>query len=393
MDIHRKMGITSFTQIAKAFKCATRKEKSELSQKKIVILDASNAMFKYCIGRINNGEPIFNKDGKLVIHLMVTFSIVTKMLSQGLQPLFVFEGTASLDDKNIVCAERKKIKDKSRIKCLEIEDKTSPEYLKHMKRSFQLKSKHYDEIKKLLELAGIPYVTAPGEGDPQCAAISKYYKLPVITDDTDILAYGGTKIWRDFSMANMNTTELSRKTIIENMKIEANKIRFANDLCPINLEYENFVDYCIMLGTDYTPFDCKTKISGSVEKLFEIFVINNFDVRLTCDYIRENDVKLRISNKFIESWERIREKYLETPVIHPKNINIYMTNPHVEELINYLCDEYDLDRFFVTKKLSYFSKHNFFSNEVSSENTSYYNFRQKQYGGKYYISDRYMSYS
>lgn len=338
---------------------------------KIGILDSSHRLLKQCIGRISNGEQITNSNGKMILHLYVTFVTIIGMLDHGIQPFFVFEGRGdNSTDKNITCNERKKVKDNARKKCNEIEDKTSPEYLKNLKKCFQLTSSHYQEVRKLLDLAGIPYVIAPGEGDPQCAAISKYYKLPVITDDTDILAFGGAKIWKDFSLAGKKTHELDKQTILEQLYVKTNEIRTGHNLELIeNFTHSNFVDYCIMLGTDYTPDNCKSKISGvSVTQLFELFVLNDLDVEKTCEYITLNLVGVRVSANFIENWRKIKQKYLNTPVIHPQTINVLMRKPKLDELVSFLCDENGLDKQFVMSKITSLEKDFKLFNDVYSEN-------------------------
>jgi flap endonuclease-1 len=367
------MGISSFLEFCSyLFNNKAERGLSEF-RGNIAIVDGSHRLLKQCIGRINNREPITNEQGKMTIHLYVTFVTIIGMLDYGIQPFFVFEGKGDpSSDKNIICAERRRIKENARKKCDEIEDKNSAEYFKNLKKCFQLTNAHYDEVRHLLDLAGIPYVIAPGEGDPQCAALSKYYKIPVVTDDTDILAFGGARIWKDFSLAGKKTHELNKQTILEQMYVKANQIRSENNLSPIDeFSHSSFVDYCIMLGTDYTPDSCKTKISGiSTTELFRLFVINDLDVEKMCEYINRELHGIKISVNFVQNWKHIKEKYLETPVKHPASINILMTRPRIDELVHFLCDENGLNREFVMGKIMGLEKDYRLFNDVYTGNAN-----------------------
>jgi len=365
------MGIVSFFEFTNyLFHKKSKKGLSEL-RGNIAIIDGSNRLLKQCIGRIGSDTPLVNSKGKLTLHLYVTFVTIMGMLDHGIQPLFVFEGKdEQYLDKYITCAERRRHKESARKKCDIIENKSSREYFKYLKKCFQLTRDDYDEIKYLLDLIGIPYVVAPGEGDAQCAAISKYHKLPVITDDTDILAFGGTHIWKDFSLSDKTTHELNKQTIIDQMYIKAIEICDKHNLPHIeNFTYLNFVDFCIMLGTDYTPDNIKSKISGcSNVELFELFVLNNMCVETVCNYIETKQTKIKVSNGFVNNWRKIRKKYTEYPVIHPSTIDVFMKKPQLEKLIQFLCDKNELNRDFVTHKVTGLIKDYKLFNYVCAEN-------------------------
>lgn len=364
------MGIASFSEfIAYLFSGNLERGLSEF-RGRIGVVDLSHRLFKQCIGRIGDKEHMTNVTGKMTMHLYVTFVTIMGMLDYGIQPFFVFEGSGDAQDKTITCSERRRVKENAKKRCDEIEDKTSPEYFKNLKKCFQLTSVQYDEVRHLLDLAGIPYVVALGEGDPQCAAISKYYKLPVVTDDSDILAFGGAEIWKDFSLSKKKTHGLNKQAILEQMYVKANQIRENNGQTPMDITHQHFVDYCIMLGTDYTPNGSKSKISGTnVIELFELFVLNDLDVEKTCAYITSHQTGVRISGNFIQNWKQIKEKYLGTPVIHPSGINILMKKPKIEELITFLCDENGLDRAFVMGKIMGLEKDYRLFNDVYTGNS------------------------
>jgi 5'-3' exonuclease len=335
----------------------------------IAVVDGSHRLLKQCIGRISKGEIMKNSNGKEIIHLLVMFITIIGMLDYGIQPLIVFDGK-SPGEKTQTCEERRTLREKARRKCEEIGDTTSPEYIKNLKKSFCLSNTQMDEVKKLLFLAGIPYVESECEGDQQCAAISKRYDLPVITDDTDILVYGGSRIWKDFSLPEKNTHEIRRHAILDKMRIKANEIRSEMNMLQVDdFCHEKFVDFCIMLGTDYRVNNsCKTQVTGCENtELFRLFVINDLNVERTCEYIIANCKHIRISRDFLINLPTIRNVYLNAMVENPDNIQILMHAPQIDKLVNFLCDENGLDRIFVESKVtSLYKNYEVFNNVYKS---------------------------
>lgn len=87
---------------------------------------------------------------------------------------------------------------------------------KFYRRSLEITKQHFDDVKELLRLMGIPCIDAPCEAEAQCAAMTKAGKVYAsVTEDMDALPFGTTILLRQLKMENpwlrnMNTRQFSR---------------------------------------------------------------------------------------------------------------------------------------------------------------------------------------
>ena len=63
-----------------------------------------------------------------------------------------------------------------------------------------------EDILKLLQLCGIPWIESPSEAEAQCAALEELGLVDgVVTEDSDIFVFGGKKVYKVGSSLNINT--------------------------------------------------------------------------------------------------------------------------------------------------------------------------------------------
>jgi flap endonuclease-1 len=321
-----------------------------------VAVDALFQIYKYVIAIRNNGEDLVNSKGKTVSHFYAIFSFAMFLLRHGLIPIFLWDHKAP-DIKKLTLDDRRKHKQKAIQACKSINDKTSDEYIKHYKRSFVLKEKHIQDCQRLLTAMGIPYQQCIGEADPQCAALScDDTVLGVIGEDTDIIVFGTKLLLRDFSGKKKKVKELSMYKILSHLQEKANRILIDHGLMDPNDEnnqlyftHENFVDFSILMGTDYTPH-----IKGYTnEELFKFFVLSHMNIPQTImSLIADIEQKRVLGNQFhqyivpynfIEEWYKAKQYYMDAQVIHPAAINKNMVRPNKEEIMKIMCEENDFD--------------------------------------------------
>jgi len=332
---------------------------SNCSEERCVV-DLSQLVHKKCKGLRGNGYDMKRSDGKIVSHIYTAFSITLRLLELGLKPCYIFDGKAPAE-KKIILEERKNTKHNAQTAYNAIIDKTSSEAKKNYKRCFHMNYHQWAECRKVFDLMGIPFIVAMGEADQQCAAISAYYKISTLTEDSDILVFGGKKIFSNFSVKDGTVTEIDRKDILEHMLIKANEILCAHNMPQLEkIEHAHFVNFCVLMGTDYKKkrgIGCR--IFGiSTERMFELFILNGMSIELFVNNIKQQygDI-VKIPQNFVKTCEEIKSIYMESEVINPEDINIYMTKPNESELVNFLCDENEFDRHYVLSKMNILRKY------------------------------------
>lgn len=350
------MGIKGFAQFYKT--CFEERNFNDYRGNKVVV-DALFQIYKYVIAIRNNGEDMTNSDGETMSHLYAVFSYSIFLMRHGLQPIYLFDNKAP-DIKKSTLNDRRKLKDKSLGVCQNTkdEDKSSHEYIKNYKRSFVLKDKHIYDCQRLLTAMGIPSQQCIGEADPQCAALScDDTIMGVVGDDTDIIVFGTKLLLRDFSGKKKKTNAISMESILNYLQNKSDTILLKHGKTKKQFKHENFVDFSILMGTDYTPH-----IKGfSNEELFSFYVLSDMNMPETIKLLL-NDVQTRpdktkvhhyhIPHNFIEEWSEARKYYLDTPVIHPTAINKLLSAPNRETIINILCVENNFDKSCVSEMIT-----------------------------------------
>lgn len=93
------------------------------------------------------------------------------------------------------------------------------------------------EIQMMLRLFGLPYITAPMEAEAQCAElVSRRLVDGIITDDSDVFLFGGTRIYKNM----FNNNRIVECFLLSDMQRE------------LGLDREKLVRLAYYLGSDYT---------------------------------------------------------------------------------------------------------------------------------------------
>ena len=99
-----------------------------------------------------------------------------------------------------------------------------------------IRSEDYLLTKELLEILDVPYFQAVGEAEATCAALARYkWVHGVMSEDTDVLAYGAPVF--------LHRMNFMTKSVIE--------IRYHELIHGLRMTTSQFLDFCIMCGTDY----------------------------------------------------------------------------------------------------------------------------------------------
>ena len=110
------------------------------------------------------------------------------------------------------------------------------EYHRISKQVPDISESDFELTKTLFTILGVPYIVADGEAEAYCSLLCwNDLSYGVLSEDTDVLAYGTKKF-----LTKLNTTS---ETVVE--------LRIDNIISSLDITYEQFRDLCIMCGTDY----------------------------------------------------------------------------------------------------------------------------------------------
>lgn len=131
-------------------------------------------------------------------------------------------------------------------------------------------------LNKLFDMCGVPHMVSPSEAETMCASMALNGKVDaVISNDSDVCAYGVKKFLYDTNALNETCVEIDHDQVCQ-----------ALELTP-----DQFLDFCIMCGTDYNdnitgigPINAYRLIRthGSIDKLppsINITVLNHVRTR------------------------------------------------------------------------------------------------------------------
>lgn len=263
---------------------------------KVITIDTSIYLYQGILDSGNIYEP-------MIKHAM-------RLLSNGIIPLYIFDGKPPPEKDNVI---NKRKEDKQELvkkrDCIaqlikqketedtkeEINENLVTEFdnlsIKELKKIFKeidrkivfITKEMTDGCKKLFNLMGIPYIQARGEADPLCARLVKDgIAYGCISQDFDILAHGGNILLRNF----------------KNWKNEIDEYYLPDILQDTKLQYDEFLDVCILCGCDYSQ------------------TIRNIGVERGFKYIKEyNNIENLLEFIKRDTEERLKKKKKEKYIV------------------------------------------------------------------------------
>lgn len=283
-----------------------------------VAIDASMCLYQFLIAVRSEGAQLTSVDGETTSHLMGTFYRTIRLVEQGIKPVYVFDGKPP-DLKGGELAKRAERRDEAQKLLQAAEEAGNAEDVeKFNRRLVKVTKAHAEEAKQLLQLMGIPFIDAPCEAEAQCAALVKAGKVyATATEDMDALTFGCNVLLR-------------RLTFSEARKMPIQEFHFDKVLEGLELNHNEFIDLCIMLGCDYT---------NSIKGVGPKRAIELIKTHRSLEKIIENlDTK-----KFPipEDWnyKQARLLFQEPEITDPETIDLKWTEPNEEGLVKYLCGD------------------------------------------------------
>lgn len=283
-----------------------------------VAIDASMSIYQFLIAVRQDGSTLMNADGETTSHLMGMFYRTIRMIENGIKPVYVFDGKPP-EMKSGELAKRAEKREESEASLKIAEEKGDMEGVeKFQKRLVKVTRQHNDECKQLLKLMGIPYIEAPGEAEAQCAVLVKAGKVFAVgTEDMDALTFGSSVVLRHLTFSE------ARKMPIKEFYLD-------RVLKELELNQDEFIDLCILLGCDYCD-----SIRGIGPKRAMELIRQHKNIEAV---IRNLDQK---KYPLPEDWpyEEARMLFKKPEVIDPEMTDIKWTEPDEDELVKFMVTD------------------------------------------------------
>ena len=290
-------------------------------------LDTSVIICRFCKG-ILDIDSFRSFSNEFTGHLFACVTKSLQMLNYGIKPIWVLDGPPPRKKKKTL-TKRKNARNVAILKLNE-NNLTIEETNKLNKKAFNVTSKHFNEIKYLLTLMGLPFIESPGEAEAQCAALNiAGISKGVVTDDWDVILFGCKSMLKNFS----NKSHVVEIDIVELMKT-------------LEITREQFITLGGILGNDYGDGIKGLKPIDAYIKFKEC----GFDIDKLLVTLR-HDKQYRIPDNFKEQLKLSRDYYLHAPVIDPKDIKIIWNVPNYDKLYDYLVLDKNFKSKFINAKL------------------------------------------
>lgn len=248
------MGITGLATFIKnrATEQSVREIHLQQLRGRVVVVDASIYLYK------------FKADNMLIPHM---YLMLTIFRTYGIRAIFVFDGKPPVDKADTLrlraeakCAaqqeyskQRDQTKEDGGTSSLEERHRLS----RLRKACTRISYKNVRAAKGLLEAFGVSWFDATGEADGVCAQLVRENKAwACMTDDTDLFAYGCTRVIRNFDVIHHTGVIYHLSGILHDL----------------NMHRDAFCKACILAGTDYNvQSGAGSSISNNLPSIEQIF--------------------------------------------------------------------------------------------------------------------------
>jgi flap endonuclease-1 len=196
-------------------------------------------------GEGQDGGPLRDSKGRPISHLMGFLDRATVMIENGIDPIFIFDGTphelklGTLDERK----ERKKEAQKKWDVAVSERDWVTAQKLGSQIVSYTREM--VAETKEMFDYMGVSWVEAPMEAEGAASVHCRNGEVSAVaSQDWDVLLYGSPIMIRN--LISHGTKRFGRPVLAE-------KIVLADLLEENGITQEQLVDLGIMIGTDFHP--------------------------------------------------------------------------------------------------------------------------------------------
>ncbi len=291
----------------------------ELSGKKLAV-DAYNTLFQFIsIIRSYNGTPLMDEKGRVTSHLSGLFYRTCSLLEKNITPIYVFDGRPSiLKKKTIEERENMKIEAEKAFQKA-IEEGRKEDASKYAQRTSRLTRDMVGEVKKLLDLMGLPWVQAPSEGEAQCSYMTEIGVTDVTaSQDFDCMLFGTPILARNIAISGRKKIP-NRNAYIE---ITPEEYELKKNLEQLGINRKKLVWIGMLSGTDFNE---GVMGIGAKKALKLVKKHDSFD-----EILKELNEKME--------WSEVEDLFLKPEVAEIEKDNLKIGIVQKNELTEFMVD-------------------------------------------------------
>jgi flap endonuclease-1 len=288
---------------------------------KRLAVDANGELYQFlALIRLPDGTPLADARGRVTSHLSGLFFRVTRLIAEGVELVFVFDGRPPAE-KAAEIARRRAVRERyeGEAAAARAAGNHATAYAKSTMTS-RLTPEMRDEAMTLLTLLGLPVVQAPSEAEAQAAHIARRgHAWAAASKDYDALLFGAPRVVRFLTISGrefLPSTGTSRP-------ITPEVIDLARMLDTLGLSRAQLVDLGLLVGTDFHP-----GVHGVGPKRALALVSRHGAIE---------DMPPEVRERFGDDLPRLRRLYLEPDVIDA--YAVAPRTPDIDGVVRFLCDE------------------------------------------------------
>jgi flap endonuclease-1 len=213
-------------------------------------VDANNMLYQFlALIRMQDGRPFTDSNGNVTSHLVGLLLRTTRLMAEySIRPVFVFDGKPPVL-KMQTLEGRRQYREKAR-KEWEVAVQRG-DYASAWSKATRMNSltkPMQDDARKLLELLGVPYVQAPGEGEAQAAYMARKSDVWAVNSrDYDSVLFGSPRLVRYVTISGQEflpSKGIGRPLIPELIELQ-------QLLMTLGISREQLIDVALLVGTDF----------------------------------------------------------------------------------------------------------------------------------------------
>lgn len=299
-----------------------------------IAVDAHQYLYRYLktTMRYRSEETYTTSDQDNVAHLLGLLNGLPPLVETGITPVFVFDGSAHELKADTVASRQQKRKQAER-QLEQAREAGDVELVNKLQSRAQgLTGDMIASTQRLFDLLGIPYHTADGNAEAQCASLAREHEdiSAAYSGDYDTLLFGSPVLLRpDYKTKSATAAE---------------RLLLPRLLNETGLTYEQLIDVAVLIGTDYNegvngigPKRGVKRVGmyGSAEA-----VTRKYDIDISEDVIR-----------------RVRTLYVDPPITMPDSIQTRIHgDADIDAVSAYLIETNDLPADEIQTKLDRLQK-------------------------------------